>query len=322
MPKVMKDGRLIDTADFGNDDGQGHFVRWESPFRDLVSRDGSTGFPAEPGRYHLYVSYACPWAHRVLIARRLKRLEDVIPISVVHPEMGEASWHFGQCDGCTEDHLFASRFLYEVYLRAKPDFTGVVTVPVLFDTRGGRIVNNESSEILRMLNSAFDAWGDAGVDLYPAPLRADIDAVNADVYDNVNNGVYRAGFARSQAAYDEAFDALFAALDRLEARLASTRYLVGDRPTEADWRLFTTLVRFDAVYHTHFKCNGRRVVDYPNLWGYTRDLYQHPGIADTVRLDHIKRHYYRSHRQLNPRGFVPKGPFIDFTEPHSRARLT
>lgn len=321
MPKVMQHGRLVDVPDFGTDDEQGHFIRWESPFRDWVTADGSSGFAAEPDRYHLYVSYACPWAHRTLIARKLKKLEAIISVSVVHPLMGPESWHFGPCDGCTEDHLFGSKFLYEVYCRAKSDFTGVVTVPALFDRNSGTIVNNESSEILRMLNSAFDAWGDPSVDLYPEPLREDIDRVNAEIYDNVNNGVYQAGFARTQGAYEEAFDALFATLDRLEAQLADRRYLTGDTITEADWRLFATLVRFDAVYFTHFKCNLRRLTEYPNLWGYTRDIYQQPGVAETVRLDHIKQHYFRSHPHLNPRGIVPKGPAIDFAEPHHRDRL-
>ena len=318
MPKVMENGKLVDMPDFGRADDEGRFVRWESPFRDWVTADGSSGFPAEPGRYRLYVSYACPWAHRTLIARRVKGLEDVIPVTVVHPHMGPESWHFGECDGCNADPFFRSSYLYELYLRAKPDFTGVVTVPVLFDQQKSTIVNNESSEILRMLNSAFDAWGDDSVDLYPEALQTEIDAVNGTVYENINNGVYRAGFARSQAAYEEAFDALFRTLDSLEDRLADQRYLAGDQITEADWRLFTTLVRFDAVYYTHFKCNLRRLVDYPHLWAYTRELYQQPGIAETVRLDHIKRHYYGSHPQLNPKGIIPKGPAIDFDEPHGR----
>ncbi len=318
MPKVMKDGQLVEMPDFGNEDDQGRFVRWESPFRDWVTADGRSGFPAEPGRYLLYVSWACPWAHRTLIARKVKHLEDVIDVAVVHPHMGPESWHFGPCDGCTPDPVMCAEFLYELYRSARPDYTGVVTVPALFDRETGTIVNNESSEILRMLNSAFDAYGDPGVDLYPEDRRDAIDAINATVYEHVNNGVYRAGFARSQAAYEEAFDALFATLDSLEKRLAGSRYLAGERITEADWRLFTTLVRFDAVYHTHFKCNLRRLVDYPHLWAYTRELYQRPGIAETVRLDHIKHHYYTSHPRLNPKGIVPKGPAIDFDEPHGR----
>lgn len=321
MQKVMKQGRLVDVPDFGTDDEQGHFIRWESPFRDRITADGASGFRAEPGRYHLYVSYACPWAHRTLIVRSLKKLEEVIPISVVHPLMGPESWHFGECDGCTADHLFGAEFLYEIYCRAKPDFSGVVTVPALFDRETGTLVNNESSEIMRMFNGAFDAWGERSVDLYPEPLRGEIDTLNGLIYDNVNNGVYRAGFARTQGAYEEAFDALFATLDTLETRLATRRYLTGATITEADWRLFPTLVRFDAVYFTHFKCNLRRLTEYPNLWGYTRDLYQQPGIAETVHLDHIKRHYYGSHPQLNPKGIIPKGPALDFLEPHRRDRL-
>ncbi len=321
MQKVMLNGQLVEVTDFGDEDAQGRFLRQPTRFRDRVSADGSSPYPAEAGRYHLYVSYACPWAHRTLIVRKLKKLEPIISISVVDPVMGPESWRFGACDGCSVDHLFGSHWLYEVYLRAAPDFSGTVTVPVLFDRKTNTIVNNESAEIMRMLNSAFDAFGDASVDLYPEPLRPAIDAINREVYEQVNDGVYRAGFARTQAAYEEAFDALFAMLDRLEQRLAAQRYLVGPHITEADWRLFTTLLRFDAVYYTHFKCNLRRIVDYPNLWNYLRDLYQRPGIRDTVRFDHIKPHYYRSHLHLNPRGFVPKGPQLDFDAPHDRARL-
>ena len=321
MQKLLKNGRLVDAADFGNDDALGQFLRQPSRFRSWVSADDASNYPAQAGRYLLYVSYACPWAHRTLIVRRLKKLEEVIPVSVVHPVMGPESWHFGDCDGCAADPLFGARQLYEVYQRAAPDYSGNVTVPVLFDRETGTIVNNESSEIIRMFNGAFDAFGDPAVDLYPEPLRPAIDAINREVYANVNNGVYRAGFAGTQAAYEAAFDALFATLERLEQRLAGQRYLVGDVITEADWRLFTTLVRFDAVYYLHFKCNLRRLSDYPNLWNYTRDLYQQPGIAETVRLDHIKQHYYRSHPQLNPRGIVPKGPELDFDRPHDRLRL-
>jgi glutathionyl-hydroquinone reductase len=307
----------------------GEFVRWESGFRNWVTPDGSPGpsgdggFRAEPGRYHLYVSYACPWAHRTLIVRALKGLEDLISVSVVHPVMPPESWVFGEYPGATPDHVHGFEKMHQLYAHAAPGFDGVVTVPVLYDKARETIVNNESSEIIRMLNSAFDAFARAGLDLYPQALRADIDAVNALVYDNVNNGVYRTGFATSQSAYEAAFDALFAALDELEARLAKQRYLVGERITEADWRLFTTLVRFDAVYHGHFKCNLRRLVDYPSLWAYTRELYQVPGIAETVRMDHIKLHYYASHTGINPTGIVPKGPALDFMAPHGReARST
>ncbi|WP_462322185.1 glutathione S-transferase family protein [Halochromatium sp.] len=302
----------------------GEFIRWESGFRHWVTADGSPGpsgeggFPAEPGRYHLYVSYACPWAHRTLILRSLKGLEALISVSVVHPLMPPESWVFGEYPGATPDHVHGFDKLEQLYQQSAPGFDGVVTVPVLYDKQRQTIVSNESAEIIRMLNSAFDAWGNADLDLYPAELRAEIDAINALVYDNVNNGVYRTGFATTQAAYEDAFDKLFATLDQLEARLATQRYLVGDRITEADWRLFTTLVRFDPVYHGHFKCNRQRLVDYPNLWAYTRELYQVPSIAETVNMDHIKFHYYGSHKQINPTGIVPKGPALDFSAPHGR----
>jgi len=307
----------------------GHFVRGESAFRNWVTRDGSPGpsgeggFRAEPGRYHLYVSLACPWAHRTLIFRSLKRLESIISVSVVDPFMGENGWAFAGPDGSlsegsTRDDLFGARYLYEIYKRANPSFSGRVTVPVLWDRKRATIVNNESSEIIRMLNSAFDEWGDASLDFYPHDLRGEIDRINAFVYPNVNNGVYRCGFATTQAAYDEAFDSLFATLDETEQRLAHMRYVAGARITEADWRLFTTLVRFDAVYHGHFKCNLRRIVDYPNLWNYLRELYQVPGVAETVNLAQIKRHYYSSHATINPTRIIPKGPAIDFSAPHNR----
>lgn len=302
----------------------GEFIRQASSFRHWVTPDGAPGpsgeggFPAEPERYHLYVSYACPWAHRTLIVRALKGLESTIPVSVVHPLMPAESWVFGDYPGATPDRIHGFRALHQLYAQAAPGFSGLVTVPVLYDTRRQMIVNNESSEIIRMLNGAFDAWGRRGLDLYPEPLRPQIDAINAIVYENVNNGVYRAGFATSQSAYEAAYDRLFETLDDLERRLTRQRYLVGDRLTEADWRLFTTLVRFDAVYYGHFKCNRRRLIDYPSLWAYTRELYQVPGIAETVRMDHIKRHYYGSHPGINPTGIVPKGPELDFGAPHGR----
>jgi putative glutathione S-transferase len=305
----------------------GEFVRAVSGFRNWVTPDGEAGpsgeagFAAEPDRYHLYVSYACPWAHRTLILRALKKLEEVISVSVVHPLMPEESWVFGEYPGATEDHLYGSGHMYELYRRADPDFDGLVTVPVLWDKQRETIVNNESAEIVRMLNSAFDRYGDASLDFYPEELRAEIDAVNEQVYTDVNNGVYRAGFARSQKAYELAYEKLFETLDVLEARLAEQRYLTGDRITEADWRLFTTLVRFDPVYHGHFKTNKKRLVDYPNLWGYTRELYQLPGIADTVNMDHIKTHYYGSHPWINPSCIVPLGPEIDFDTAHGRDAL-
>ncbi|WP_428622363.1 glutathione S-transferase family protein [Sedimenticola sp.] len=296
----------------------GEFVRWESQFRSWVTPTGAAGpsgeggFKAEPGRYHLYVSLACPWAHRTLIYRKLKGLEKVISVSVVNPIMPEESWLFGNYPGATADHVHGYHQLAQLYRRVKPDYDGVVTVPVLYDKQRDLIVNNESSEIIRMFNEAFDEWGEPTVDLYPTPLRGQIDEINAYIYERINNGVYKAGFARTQHAYETAFDQLFEALEQLEQRLETTPWLVGDRPTEADWRLFPTLVRFDAVYYGHFKCNQKRIVDYPNLWAWLRALYRQPGIAETVNMDHIKTHYYASHLFLNPTGIIPKGPAIDF----------
>ena len=318
---VWKD-QWYDTKESG-----GRFQRFDSRFRDWVTKDGKPakgrerGFKAEPGRYHLYVSLACPWAHRTLILRTLKKLENVISVDVVHHFMAENGWTFEKTDGATGDTLYGSDFLHQIYTKAEPDYSGRVTVPVLWDRKEETIVSNESSEIIRMLNSAFDEWGDASVDLYPRHLQAEIDAVNARVYPSINNGVYRAGFATTQEAYEEAFDELFEALDEVEDRLAGSRYLVGDRMTEADWRLFTTLVRFDAVYYSHFKCNQRRIDEYPNLSNYLRDLYQVPGVAGTVDMLHIKAHYYASHNMINPTRIVPKGPELDFTNPHDRDRF-
>jgi putative glutathione S-transferase len=328
---MLINGKWEPNPTFATDKG-GHFVRQDAGFRNWVTRDGTPGptgkghFRAEPNRYHLYVSLACPWAHRTLIFRKLKRLENIISVSVVDPSMGENGWAFTSpsgslTTGSTPDHLFGSRFLYEVYARAKPDYTGRVTVPVLWDKQNSVIVNNESSEIIRMLNEAFDEWGDASVDLYPRELRPAIDELNAIIYPNVNNGVYRCGFATSQSAYAEAFEILFRTLNELEKRLAKSRYLTGNRITEADWRLFTTLIRFDSVYNGHFKCNQRRILDYPNLWGYLRELYQWPGVAETVSISQIKRHYYWSHITINPTRIVPEGPAIDFGAPHQRDRL-
>ncbi len=305
----------------------GRFERQESAFRSWVTADGTAGpsgdagFKAEPGRYHLYVSLACPWAHRTLIFRALKGLGDIVSVSVVNPLMLDEGWTLEPGDGVVADGVNGTRRLYEVYTKADPAYTGRVTVPVLWDRKTGTIVNNESAEIIRMFNAAFDGVGAVGPDFYPEALREEIDALNEAIYDRVNNGVYKAGFATSQAAYEEAVQALFAELDSLDRRLAGRRYLAGARLTEADWRLFTTLVRFDAVYHGHFKCNLRRLVDYPNLWGWTRELYQMPGIAPTVNLRHIKEHYYRSHRTVNPSGIVPAGPDIDFAAPHGRNKL-
>ncbi|WP_455222389.1 glutathione S-transferase family protein [Kaarinaea lacus] len=306
---------------------KGEFIRTESSFRHWVTKDGSagpsgeSGFPAEPNRYHLYVSYACPWAHRTLIFRAIKDLEKVISVSVVHPLMPAESWVFGGYPGATEDHINHAHYLYENYLKVDPNFNGLVTVPVLWDKKRQTIVNNESSEIIRMLNSAFDDYGNADTDFYPESLRKEIDQINELVYNNINNGVYRAGFATTQQAYDRAFDRLFDTMDALEDRLAKQRYLVGDQITEADWRLFTTLVRFDAVYYNHFKTNKKRLIDYPNLWAYTRELYQVPGVAETVNMDHIKYHYFGSHRSINPTGIVPRGPELDFMQVHGREHL-
>ncbi|MBT1156645.1 glutathione S-transferase family protein [Aminobacter anthyllidis] len=314
--------RWYDTKSTG-----GKFVRSHAQWRDFVTVDGkpaagrTRGFKAEPGRYHLYVSLACPWAHRTLIFRALKKLEDIISVSVVHHYMAENGWTFRTDDGATGDTLYGLDFLHQIYTQADPTYSGRVTVPVLWDKKEKTIVSNESSEIIRMLNSAFDEWGDASVDFYPEALRGEIDAVNDLVYPSINNGVYRAGFATSQAAYEEAFNELFAALDTLEDRLSHQRYLVGNRLTEADWRLFTTLVRFDPVYVGHFKTNLRRIADYPNLSNYLRELYQVPGVAETVNMLHIKAHYYGSHTGINPTGIVPVGPEMALDAPHNRGKL-
>ena len=303
----------------------GAFKRDTSRYRNWVTADGAPGpsgeggFKAESGRYHLYVSYACPWAHRTLIFRALKGLEDHIDVSVVHPDMLDNGWEFRtDFAGATGDRLHGAEFMHQVYTRADPEVSGRVTVPVLWDKERGTIVSNESAEIIRMLNSAFDGITGNTDDYWPEALRGGIEEVNERVYDTVNNGVYKSGFATTQKAYDAAVGPLFDTLDWLEARLAENRYLMGDRLTEADWRLFTTLVRFDSVYHGHFKCNRRRIVDYPNLWGYTRELYQHPGVAETVHMDHITRHYHYSHETINPHRIVPIGPKLDFTAPHGR----
>jgi putative glutathione S-transferase len=324
-------GRLIDGVwhDQWYDTGEsrGRFIRPQSQFRNWITPDGAAGptgndgFVAEPHRYHLYVSYACPWAHRTLIFRALKGLEHVISVSVVDHYMGAEGWTFLERDGSTGDHLFGYEFLREIYTRADPRYTGRVTVPVLWDKTRDTIVSNESSEIIRMLNTAFDEFGDASLDFCPEHLREEIDEINAFVYPNVNNGVYRAGFATTQEAYLEAFDQLFDALDRIEERLSRQRYLTGNQLTEADWRLFTTLIRFDPVYVGHFKCNRQRIADYPNLSNYVRDLYQVPGVAPTVNLLHIKSHYYGSHKTINPTGIIPAGPVLDYAAPHDRSRF-
>jgi glutathionyl-hydroquinone reductase len=298
---------------------EGAFVRQRYTIRDRVTADGSSGFKAEPGRYHLYVSLACPWAHRSIIVRRLLGLEDVISLSVVNPIRDERGWAFN--DEFT-DPVNGFHYLSEAYDATVPDYTGRYTVPALWDRGTGRLVSNNYPDITIDLETQFVAFTRSGApDLYPPELRAEIDAINAVVYEDVNDGVYRCGFATTQAAYDRAFDALFSRLDWLEERLSSQRFLAGDRLTEADVRLYPTLARFDAVYHYHFKCNLRRLTDYPNLWGYARDLYARPGFGDTTNFDHIKRHYYLTHPQINPTGIVPKGPSIDGSAPHDRDRL-
>ncbi|MBN7795640.1 glutathione S-transferase family protein [Parahaliea mediterranea] len=302
----------------------GQFVREDARFRHWVTADGGPGpegeggFAAEAGRYHLYVSLACPWAHRTLIMRELKDLAGLIDVSVVSPYMLEQGWSFDRAEGSTGDRVAGHDYHHQVYTSARPDYTGRVTVPVLWDRERATIVNNESAEILRMFNSAFDDLTGNTQDYYPADLRGDIDAWNARIYGAINNGVYRAGFATEQAAYEEAYRALFAELDHIDAHLGRHRYLAGDRLTEADIRLFTTLIRFDAVYHGHFKCNRQRLEDYTHLPGYVRDIYQLPGVAGTVDFHHIKTHYYGSHGTINPTGIVPAGPDIDYLRPHGR----
>ncbi len=323
---MLVDGKWQDVW-YDTKESKGHFKRAASQFRNWVTADGAAGpsgiggFKAEAGRYHLYVSYACPWAHRTPIFRKLKKLEELISVSVVDYLMLENGWEFRRRDGATGDDLFGYDYLYQVYLKADPHYTGRVTVPVLWDRKQNTIVSNESAEIIRMFNSAFDGLTGSAADLYPEDLRAEIDELNTLVYDTVNNGVYKAGFATEQEAYAQAVARLFDTLDMLEQRLGPSRYLFGDRLTEADWRLFTTLFRFDPVYVGHFKCNIRRIADYPNLSGYLRDLYQHPGIAETCNLLHIKNHYYGSHRTINPTGIVPVGPAIDLDASHGREKL-
>lgn len=310
---LLVDGQWKD-AWYDTESTGGKFVRSDAQFRHWVTPDGAAGptgeggFAAEPGRYHLYVSLACPWAHRTLIYRAIKGLADMISVSVVNPFMGENGWTFLPGPGVVPDSIGDARYLYQVYLHAKPGYSGRVTVPVLWDKKRSAIVSNESADIIRMFNSAFDAVGARPGNFVPEPLRRDIDALNRLVYDTVNNGVYKAGFATDQAVYEEAVGTLFHTLDQLEERLDSQPYLLGEAVTEADWRLFTTLVRFDPVYHGHFKCNIRRLADYPNLWNYTGRLYRYPGVGDTVDFGHIKQHYYRSHPTINPTRIVPMGP--------------
>lgn len=323
---LLQEGKWVDQW-YDTKSSGGRFVRKSPQFRNWITADGSAGpsgeagFEAEAGRYHLYVSLACPWAHRTLIFRALKGLEDMISISVVHWYMGDKGWTFNSADGTEPDTVNDANFMYQIYAAANPDYSGRVTVPVVWDKKTNTIVTNESSEIIRMFNSAFDGIGAVEGDFYPEPLQAEIDELNERIYHTVNNGVYKAGFASTQEAYEEAVAPLFETLDWLDERLSIQRYLTGSAITEADWRLFTTLVRFDPVYYGHFKCNIRRISDYKHLSGYMRDLYQQPGIAETVNFQHIKNHYYASHETINPSRIIPMGPKIDYAVPHDRARL-
>jgi len=300
---------------------EGEFKRQPDAFHGWVTEDGSSGYPAALGRYHLYVSLACPWAHRTIIVRKLKKLDEVIGMTVVDPIRDERGWAFRDGPGHSTDPIHGFRFLSEAYTATDPTYRGRVTVPVLWDTVTKRIATNSDDDLMRMFNSAFNRFTESPLDLYPEDLRAEIDELNAFIYENVNDGVYQAGFATSQNVYERAVRRLFDALDTLETRLSTRRYLLGPRIVETDWRLFVTLVRFDAVYHGHFKCNIRRMIDYPNLFGYLKDLYQHEGISDTVNFDHIKRHYYMTHDDINPTRIVPLGPAQDLTAPHGRGHL-
>ena len=311
---LLIDGKWHDRW-YDTENNQGEFKREQSQFRGQI---GSDEFPAEADRYHLYVSLACPWAHRALIFRRLKKLESLISVSVVSPIMLEHGWTFDVDQGSSGDPLHNAKYLHELYTRNQHDYSGRVTVPVLWDKKQQRIVNNESADIIRQFNDAFADLAEKTQDYYPESLQADIDAINDEVYNKVNNGVYRCGFATTQQAYEDAYDALFSALDTIENQLGTQRFLCGDTISEADWRLFTTLIRFDAVYHGHFKCNRQRLEDYPHLSNYLRHLYQWPGVADTVDFSHIKRHYYVSHPMINPTQVVPVGPDIDYSRPHNR----
>jgi len=316
---MLQEGKWVDK--WYQPDARGRFVRKPSMFRSRVKADGSSGFKAEPGRYHLYVSLACPWAHRTLILRKLKGLEEVITLSVVGPFMGENGWEFSEYPGSIPDTVNGSRYLWENYVKADPEYTGRVTVPVLWDRETRTIVNNESREVMRMLDTQFDKFGRSDISFYPPELQQSIDETIDAIYNPINNGVYRAGFATTQQAYEDSVSELFSALDKWEDVLSGRRYLCGESITEADWCMFTTLLRFDLVYYVHFKCNIRRVVDYPNLWNYLKDLYQQPGVKETCNVDHIKQHYYQSHTAINPYKIVPRGPEINFEEPHNRGRL-
>ncbi|RUO58528.1 glutathione S-transferase family protein [Pseudidiomarina insulisalsae] len=318
---LLVDGEWQDKW-YDTDKHGGRFKRSESQFRNWLSADPDSEFPAVSGRYHLYVSFACPWAHRTLIFRKLKGLEEHISVSVVQPLMLENGWEFSSdINSPLHDPLYGHDFLYQLYLKADPDYSGRVTVPVLWDKQEQTIVSNESADIIRMFNSAFNEVTGNHYDFYPQGLQSEIDSINDEVYHNLNNGVYKCGFATGQQAYEEAFDALFDTMEKLEQRLSQQRFLAGDQVTEADWRLFTTMVRFDAVYYSHFKTNHKRLVDYPALWDYVRALYQVPGVAETVVMDHIKTHYYASHTMINPTQIVPRGPELDFNAAHSRGEV-
>jgi putative glutathione S-transferase len=311
------------TAQFPDEEIDGAFARQEDAFTNWVTADGSSGFPAAAGRYHLYVSLACPWAHRTIIVRALKALENAIAMTVVDPIRDDRGWAFTDGPGMGPDPVNGFRFLAQAYAATDPGYLGRVTVPVLWDTQSKRIVSNNDDHIMRMLETAFDAFaGSTDLDFYPEEHRSEIEAFNAEIYESVNNGVYRAGFATEQSAYASAAQDVFNELDRLEERLTTHRFLFGTLPVETDWRLFVTLIRFDAVYVGHFKCNLRRIVDYPNLWGYLRDLYQFRNVASTVNFDHIKRHYYMTHDEINPTRIVPIGPQLDLTSPHGRQRMS
>jgi putative glutathione S-transferase len=315
-------GKLYDgewVEDEYESDEEGRFQREETVFRDWIRADGSGKYEPEAGRYHLYISRACPWAHRTAIMRRLKGLTDVVSMDIVDPYMGEDGWFFSGGEGSTPDTVHGSKYLREIYLEADPNFTGRVTVPVLWDRETETIVNNESAEIMRMFDVEFDEYADRDRTYYPEGKRDEVDRIIEAIYDPINNGVYRAGFAESQQAYEEAVTELFEALDHWESVLEEQRYLCGSEITEADWCMFTTLYRFDAVYHTHFKCNVCRIVDYPNLWNYLKELYQYEDVAKTCNMDHCKEHYYTSHTDLNPKQIVPTGPMIDFEEPYDRS---
>ncbi|UZE96658.1 glutathione S-transferase family protein [Alkalimarinus alittae] len=312
MGLIVK-GEWVDEW-YPTEETEGEFIRQESRFRNTISSEDGATYQPEKGRYHLYVSLACPWAHRTLIFRKIKQLEDIITVSIVEPKMLENGWEFGE----QGDSLYGLQFMYQLYLKAAPDYQGRVTVPVLWDKKTETIVNNESAEIIRILNTAFNDMTGNHVDYYPEAMRGEIDSINERIYETINNGVYRAGFATTQAAYEDAYIALFESLDWLEERLSKQRYLVGDSITEADWRLFTTLIRFDAVYHGHFKCNRQKLNEFSNISHYLRELYQVPGVKETIDLEYTKIHYYGSHKTINPTGVIPLGPDEDFSAPHNR----